>query len=297
VENAWRRIDGVVITRNPLPESRRHREENMRRRYIYSVMLAAVLVLPMRVSAYRLKESWQRTFEVGPDCMLILENKIGSIDVESWGKNEVEVYAEIRIKAPSKSKAQKLFKRMEFDVGESPRRIRIKADLPRIRQDTFFGLLKGQGTSIAITYHVKVPRATRLDLETVNGDIDVDEVEGVFEVKTVNGSVDYYSPAGEGVIHSVNGSIECRIDDFPKAGELKLETVNGGIELGLPEDVGGELEARTSNGRVRVKMELQRKIKVKRSTIKGILGDGEGKIFVKTVNGGITLKPIRVPAI
>lgn len=249
--------------------------------------LALAILLPSSVSAHRLEQRWERSFPVEDGIQFVLDNVNGNIEVRSWGENEIKIDALIEIKAPSKSKAEEIYEKIEFLVEKKDGYMRIEADLPRIRQVTM-GF--GDHISIAIHYEIRVPRATDLDLSSVNGGIDVDEVRGQFDIRTTNGSIDLDDMEGEGEVKTINGGIKCRIVEFPKKGRLEIGTTNGGVHLWLPDDVGGTLEAKTVNGRINLDIPLTKSIKVKKRKISGVLGDGEGTIKVGTTNGRISIE-------
>ncbi|MBN1164125.1 MAG: DUF4097 family beta strand repeat protein [Candidatus Krumholzibacteriota bacterium] len=252
-------------------------------------ILIFLAVFASSLSAYQLNDTWEKTFTVREGSKFILENINGSIAVEGWNRDEIEVYAQIKIKAPSKSKAQKILKRIEFEVDSDSGSLYIKARIPKIRQDGLFSFFGSNRTTVNITYSVKVPYRTDLNLESVNGRIMVDEVEGEFRLKSVNGRVKAFSMRGEGDIQTVNGGVDCVMEGFPRGGKLRIRTVNGGISLEIPEDAGARLESRTSNGRIRMDVELSKVKKLKRKRIEGTIGDGDGYIYLQTTNGKISI--------
>ncbi len=251
------------------------------------LVLAAAILLPASASAFRLERMWERSFTVGEGAEFILENVNGDIEVSSWDGDEIEIRAEIRIKAPSKSKAEELYEKIEFLIDEKEGYLSVEADLPRMRQ---VGFLFGDHISIAIDYEIRVPGTTDLDLTSVNGDIDAEAVRGLFDIRTTNGSIDLRGMKGGGEVKTVNGGVKCRIVEFPKKGSLDIKTTNGGVRLYLPEGVGGSLEAKTVNGGIDLDIPLTKSIRVKRRSISGVLGDGEGKIQIRTTNGGISIE-------
>ncbi|HUV36479.1 MAG TPA: DUF4097 family beta strand repeat-containing protein [Patescibacteria group bacterium] len=263
----------------------------MIKRTILLVLVLLFLSSPAALSAYVLKDTWHRSFDVVEGVEFILRNVNGGIEIEGWERNEIDVSAEIKIKAPSKSKARELLEKLTFEVEAGSDRVRIDTERPRIRQVGLLGSIFGDKTTITIGYTVKVPPRTILDIKNTNGGISVDAVEGRFDFRTVNGSITITSFSGEGEASTVNGAIECFIDAFPAGGDLELKTVNGGIELALPEGAGGTLDARTANGRIGLDLDLRETVRIKRSSIKGVIGDGTGTIYLKTVNGGISIVP------
>jgi DUF4097 and DUF4098 domain-containing protein YvlB len=251
------------------------------------LILAAAILLPASASAFRFERTWERSFTVGEGAEFILRNVNGDIEVSSWDRDEIEVRAMIEIKGPSKSKAEELYEKIEFLIEEKERYLSIEADLPRVRQ---VGFLFGNHISITVDYEIRVPVTTDLDLTSVNGDVDAEAVRGRFDIRTTNGSIDLRGMKGTGEVKTVNGGVKCRIVEFPKGGSLDIKTTNGGVRLYLPEGVGGSLEAKTVNGGIDLDIPLSKSIRVKRRSISGVLGDGEGKILVKTTNGGISIE-------
>lgn len=252
------------------------------------LLIAATLLIPATLSAYRLEKSWERSFEVEEGVWFKLENVNGSINVEGWDRDRIEIAADVRIKAPSKSEAKKIFERIEFEVEESRDRVSVRALLPKRRFFSFLGFGDSR-TAIKITYTVKVPYTTDLKLESVNGGISVEDVGGEFYLKTVNGHIDSRLLGGEGEIMTVNGGIECVLEEFPEDGRLYIKTVNGGVDLEIPGDTGAELDVKTLNGRARTDFDLSHVKKKKRNRIQGDIGDGNGEITVRTTNGGVRI--------
>jgi len=145
----------------------------MRLRPILVFLTAFLLVLPAAAGAFRLEEVRQWSFPVGENPGFELENVNGNIRVESWEGSSIEVTAEIRIKAPSKSKARSLYEGIEFVAESDASHASVRAVLPRIRQDEFQDFGFGEHTALRIRYAVKVPRGTSLTVSTVNGDIEL----------------------------------------------------------------------------------------------------------------------------
>lgn len=263
----------------------------MKTRFAVAV-LAAALLAPAASSAYRLTESWSRSFEVDEGAFLHLANRNGSIEIAGWDRPVIEVEAEIRIKSPDREGAEELFRMIEFDVDADRGRVSIEADLPRVRRGGLLGLFGGDSDDISIRYRVRVPVRTDLKIVSVNGDIESRETRGSFTLKTTNGSISLSCLGGEGSIESVNGRIECEMEDLAGDGDLRIRTVNGGVELRIPEKRGGRLDAKTVNGGIDLDLPLERTIRIKRSSIQGYLGGGEGEVRIRTVNGGIEIGPI-----
>jgi hypothetical protein len=94
-----------------------------------------------------------------------------------------------------------------------------------------------------VDFDVLVPMDTRIDVDTSNGAISVEDIRGTIRLETSNGAIDVYDASGALTADTSNGRIE--VVGF--VGELLLETSNGEMWL---EQVAGTVNAETSNGSV-----------------------------------------------
>jgi len=95
-----------------------------------------------------------------------------------------------------------------------------------------------------VDFDITVPIETRVQVDTSNGAIDVDHIEGTIVLDTSNGAIDVADSTGTLVADTSNGRIEVR--SF--AGDLRLDTSNGDVRI---EGFVGTVDAETSNGSIR----------------------------------------------
>jgi DUF4097 and DUF4098 domain-containing protein YvlB len=262
----------------------------MRKKQVLVFCLMLLFMIPTTAGAFRLERVWQKSFLVGKNPALAIESVNGSLRVEGSDGDSIEVAADIRVKAPSKSKAEHLYRGINLVAEGDSGRVSVKAQLPRVRQDSFLDVFSGERSAIRIRYYAAVPRATSVHLGAVNGDIEVSGIAGSFDIGTENGAITGRFRGGDGNIATVNGSIDVVMEEFPEGGELTVKTVNGDITLVLPESTGAELEAETVAGGVSISFPLREKTVTGRGRVKAILGGGRGKIRLETATGDISLK-------
>jgi DUF4097 and DUF4098 domain-containing protein YvlB len=94
-----------------------------------------------------------------------------------------------------------------------------------------------------VEFNVLVPVETRVEVDTSNGAITVESIEGTILLDTSNGAIDVYDAAGSLTADTSNG----RIEVVRFEGDLRLDTSNGEMWL---EQVSGTVDAETSNGSV-----------------------------------------------
>jgi hypothetical protein len=146
-----------------------------------------------------------------------------------------------------------------------------------------------QDNDVTVDFTVHVPAGVMLEAHTVNGDIDVADLESNVDARTVNGGIDI-STSGWARASTVNGSITAVMGRADWPGGAEFETVNGGIRLTLPADVAADLTASTVNGDIDTDFPVTVQGRWGPRRISGTLGGGGRDLRLKTVNGGITLR-------
>jgi len=175
----------------------------------------------------RYKEDFHRSFEVQPGAMLTVENFNGAIEISGSGGNTVDV------SGTKYANSKELLNEIKVDMNASSGSVRIRTERP----DFWNG---GGG----VRYTIRVPKKTILDrIQSSNGRIDVENVEGNTRLHTSNGAIRVSDVKGELNADTSNGRIEIRGLD----GNASLRTSNGTIDA---EASHGRFEARTTNGKI-----------------------------------------------
>ena len=204
----------------------------------------------------------------------------GGISVESWDRDSVHV--ELRIRAEAES---------EEEAREIARDIRVNLAEPRIRAEGPSSVSRRRWT---VSFAIKVPRGTDLDLETHNGPVSVHGVRAKIDIRAENGPL---------VLDQVGGDVRARTRNGPLvvtlAGSrwdgagLDAETTNGPISLTVPEGYSARLEAATTNGPVSLGFPITMQGVIVGRQISTTLGDGGALVRVVTTNGPVVLRRSR----
>lgn len=152
------------------------------------------------------------------------------------------------------------------------------------------GLRWGENNDVAVEFVVRVPDGVRLDVSTVNGQVDIRGAGGDVTARTVNGDVDAVSTGGPVTARTVNGSIHVRMSTVGAASDLSYETVNGSVTIELPSSLGAAVDLSTVNGQVRSDFPLLMSGTVSTKRIRATIGDGRLQLRVRTVNGSVELR-------
>lgn len=215
------------------------------------------------------------TYPLPPGGSFHLDNVNGSVQVEGWDRNEVEV----RAVKTSHTDAREL-EQVMIEVDSQPGQVSVHTRYP-----------KGEGAEVAVEYHVRVPYRVLLgSIETVNGSVFVRGVEGGGELRSVNGNVEVLKSSGRFSAKTTNGNLHLELLHLLDGGPMNIETVNGSVVLGLPSDARANLKVLSMNGDFYSELPVVSAPSAPASqAFRGKLGAGGGEISVRTVNGGIRL--------
>ena len=225
-------------------------------------------------------ERIEKTFPLNPDGRVSVSNVNGSITVNAWDRNEVQLVA---IKtADSRERLA--------DVD-----IRIDARQDRITIETDYGDNRNtwrNGGKLNVDYQLSVPRGAVLnEIETVNGSVAVADFTNMTKVSAVNGTVRASNLRGTANLSTVNGEVAADFERLEPSSRITLSTVNGRVNLTIPSDSNATLKADSLNGNIANDFGLPvRKGQYVGRDMYGKLGSGDVQIKLDSVNGGLTIK-------
>jgi DUF4097 and DUF4098 domain-containing protein YvlB len=245
--------------------------------------LAGAALLFSATALADVKETEEFSFDVDPGARISVENVNGDIDVSGDSGGKVKVIAHKR------AGKQEYMDKLEIVIDASEDYIRIETNHPDNKGGWFSW---GNDSSGSVSYELFVPADVNLDaIETVNGDVNIEGVEGEVQAGTVNGSVTVGGAASDVNLDTVNGSIKVVFENLDEGQRVKADTVNGKITLYLPDDASARVVAETVNGSIDADdfgLEVEKGF-VGRD-LDGEIGDGDARISLDTVNGSIRIK-------
>jgi DUF4097 and DUF4098 domain-containing protein YvlB len=248
-------------------------------------------------------ETRDDSFSVNGTTTLVVNSDNGWIKVNAGTNNEVRVQATLRG-----------IDRIDYEVSQVGNTITVLAE---IDQGWF---ISNVGVDITIT----APVNADVELETSNGAIELNGIEGTGTLRTSNGKIVLENVKGDFEGETSNGKIE--VDTFEGTaflrtsnggldlqgvtGEVDAETSNGGVSYSGDMIAGGDNRLITSNGNVDVELLGTPSIKLDASTsngdiaselpitatttsddhLVGTIGDGEADLYIRTSNGDVTIR-------
>ena len=242
-----------------------------------AIVLSVLLAMPVAA------EEVNKTLDAASDSQVNVSNISGSVTINGWSRNEVEVIAEL-----GRNVEELIFER----DGD---RITIKVKVPR-----------NSGRGIESDLEIQVPEGSSLDVGTVSADIEVEDVRGELKLNTVSGDIDTEGGQSDVTAGAVSGDIE--ISGQRKEAETRANTVSGDVTLFrvtgtvAAESVSGDVivdegafdrvDMNTVNGEIYFEGQLRDGGKLKAETVNGnvdleFAGGVSGRFKVDTFNGDI----------
>lgn len=257
-------------------------------------LLMAVLTLAVTTaaSAATLKETIDRTIDVKAGANLVLMNVNGRVTVNAWDQPRVHIVAMKEVEA-DRDDVQRAMKDLRVEINPRDGGVLVTTHYPDDDKSItgIFDWLFGDHVEAKVTYEVTVPRAMNVDVSTVNGSIQIEDVNGKHDLDTTNGKIQVARCSGSLDASTVNGSIRAELTRVTKGQPMKFETTNGRIEVTLPSDLAVDLDAGTTNGSIDTDLPVTT-TRISRNSLRGSINGGGTPLRMRTTNGGIAIRTV-----
>jgi len=225
-------------------------------------------------------DEWTRDYDLPPGGRLEIVNANGPIELSRSSGARVEVRATREARAGSDEAARTLLQTTDMNEEVGPARVRIDTRVEDAGDGGF------RGPRVTIHYDVRVPPGLDVFLETGNGSVTMQNIEGRLQARATNGGITGRGLSGSVEASTVNGRIQ--IDLEAVTAETRIVTVNGGISLTVGPDVSVDLDATVVNGAVDVADALRLTSEEHtRQRVVGRLNRGGPRVVLHTTNGGV----------
>ena len=189
--------------------------------------LRAALILSVAggvfaASGLAMSKDFDQSYPLQPGGTFELQNVNGTVEVEGWDRDAIEVHA---VKT-AKSKESDL-DRVSIEVDAKPRAVSVVTRYPQ-----------NAGVEVAVEYVIYVPHSAHVEhLGTVNGTLRIAGVDVIEDLHTVNGNIEVYEGGGSVHAHTTNGNVHLELAHLgatrDEKGEATAETTNGSLLLAV----------------------------------------------------------------
>ncbi len=176
-------------------------------------------------------EDVTKSFTVSGRANVRVETNDGSVRVTTGDSKQVEFRVEYR--------GYELGKNLRVDAHQDGDKVEMTA-----RVTGHWGFTFGHN-SRGLHIEVRMPREADLQVETGDGAVQAESINGTVNVHTGDGSVKAYSLSGTIDLHTNDGSIT--VENLK--GNMRLRTGDGSIEA---RNLDGKVEADSGDGHIRI---------------------------------------------
>ena len=265
----------------------------MRRRLVTQTCFALLLAVAFAASASA--QDFQRTYQLGPDDSLRIENVSGNVNVVGYEGGSVSVAA---------FKEGRDRDAVEVEDLSAGGRIHLRAKYPN----------DCRNCNASLRFEVRVPRAGlslekvstasgnitasdfsgEIHLNTASGDITLRNVSGEIKVATASGQLKVTNATGTVSAASASGDVEVEIARLEGAGNLRFSSASGNVHVRLPGSLDARVSLSTASGRIETDfpLEVKRQEYGSGSTARGLLGSGARDLRISTASGDVSLKSL-----
>lgn len=240
-------------------------------------LLCAGMLLACGASFATTDQLFDKVYPLTAGGNFQLDNVNGSVQVDGWDRDEVEVSA---VKTAQDDTLSGELDNVQIDVESHPGQVAVHTRYPA-----------GEGSNVAVEYHVHVPYRVLLGgVKTVNGSVSVRGVNGGGDLRSVNGDVEVTDSTGPFNAKTTNGDLRLQLRKVKTSSPMNIETVNGSVVLSLPSDAAANLKVQNMNGHFSSELPVSAATAPTSAPLfKAKIGAGGGEISLRTINGGIRL--------
>lgn len=228
---------------------------------VATMMLVLVIALVATAWSHQ-QSSINEVCSAVADGTVVVDNLAGTVEVSGWERAEVEVTGTLSAQAQGLS------------IDQHGNLIRIEVEIPEHIRN-----LKGSHLK------VKVPSASRVEVDTVSADISVTAVTGALELESVSGRVDISGRPARIEAESVSGSITVET----AINQCELASVSGTVKV---LEATGDLEVENVSGNIVIKSGS-----LSRGDLNSVSGSvhcqttvtGHGSLKIESMSGNVTL--------
>jgi len=276
------------------------------KRFLPGVISFLLCALFGVVSAHGYEETVMQNFLVQEGVLVSVSNIQGRVSVEGHGENVVNMVATKSVEGVSEERAREMLSRVAVRTEVNEEGVRITTDLSGTFLNSLF-----TWRSPRVDYQLAVPFTSRVEVETVSGEVNITDLRNVTEARTVSGKISVRGAGGklnletvsgkvvvgrllgDLVLRTISGNVELEIPLGDAFIEAQISSVSGGVLLFLSGEEGVKLSVETVSGRFSsdIPLEIEEGGSPGRRTFEAKIGEEVRKtIFIKTISGNVSVK-------
>jgi len=225
----------------------------------------------------------------------------GSVTIEGWQRNEVEISAEIELQAPTEADLSRLATLNNFVIDEDANHLRVittgthdRTFMKRMAKDFPRSLI---GLPWKIDYHIKVPAQTDLEINAGVGPTRLTGVEGVIRLNAVQTDATLSLTGGLVSVIVQSGTVDLTVPALSWHGlGADIKVASGKLNIGLMPGFSGDIHAAVlRTGEVKngyPNLEPLERNSITAQSVRARAGNGGGTLTLTVGDGTIQIDQV-----
>jgi len=211
---------------------------------------------------------------------LTVSTNVGKIQLDATDVSEARIYAEIEVKAETEERAQELCEAVRIVAEPQGQRLVVKVVKPP----------EMGREPLSVDFTITAPARLAIEATTHVGDVHVAGFIGAIKASADVGTVSSMGLRDAVDVHTNVGDIRIACaTDASAVLDVRATTNVGNIEFAGPAEISAKLSVATNVGSIDTERPLTVKGSMKQS-ISASLGDGQGRIDLRTNVGSIKIR-------
>lgn len=169
-------------------------------------------------------ERLEKTIRVSGDAELMVANVAGDVVITRGGGSEISIEAVKTGRGRTAEEAEAALKAFEVEIVERGNRVEVRGRFPERSRDD-----RRRSFSGSVAFTISAPEGTRVNVNSVSGNISVTGITGELGLETVSGNVEVARAGRLANAKSVSGNVT--VTDTTIEGALDSGSVSGNVIL------------------------------------------------------------------
>ncbi len=207
-----------------------------------------VLLMSVSSSADTFQFDYEKKINIGEHPQLMLNNKIGSVEIKGEPIPDIEVTAVKNIKAADQYEAEKMAEYIEIKVTKSGDHLSIETIYHENSNDSqsFWDRLLGRGKDIwgSVEFKISVPYNCEVNVDAPKGDVKISDIENEINALNSDGKMTFTNIKGPIYMETISA----RIDLSGIVGDINMISSGSDIDF---QSVTGRIEIKSTSGKIK----------------------------------------------
>lgn len=210
---------------------------------LFSILILITLI-SLQPAFSQKSRTIEKSFSLDKDGRVYIDTYKGSISIETWNRDRVDIHVKIEADGNDKYADEKV-KYTEIQISDSRSSLKIKTDYDEMRDklSSFRRMFSSDvGSMPFVHYSIKMPATVDLRIKDYKSESKISGIHGLIEFETYKGSLDLEGLEGGIELETYKGEIKIQFDKLSE--RSSFETYKGEIEIMLPERTRFDLNAK-----------------------------------------------------